>query len=405
MSREPHSLRSPLGGTRGTAPSLDPEEIRRYGRHLILPEVGVSGQQRLKASRALLVGAGGLGSPLAMYLAAAGVGTLGVVDFDVVDRTNLHRQLLHGSDDIGRHKIESTVETLRRINPHVTVETHRHRLDAGNALDLVRRYDVVADGSDNFATRYLVNDACVLTGKPDVWGAVFQFEGQASVFALEQGPCYRCLYPEPPPPGAVPSCAEGGVLGVLPGIIGIVQANEVIKLLLGIGESLAGRLLLFDALAGSFREVKLRRDPHCAVCGDHPTLTELVEYEGYCAETPEPREAVEPSEESADPLQITVHELARRRREGNPPAILDVRLPQELAIVAMEGAEVIPLHELPRRYRELDPDREVAIVCHTGVRSLQAAHFLAGKGFRRPRSLEGGIDMWAAVVETGLPRY
>jgi molybdopterin/thiamine biosynthesis adenylyltransferase/rhodanese-related sulfurtransferase len=388
-------------------PGLDPEEMRRYGRHLILPEVGAKGQRRLKASRVLLIGAGGLGSPLAMYLAAAGVGTLGIVDFDVVDRTNLHRQLLHGTDDIGRHKLDSSVDTLRRVNPHVTVEPHPLRLDAANALDLVSRYDVVADGSDNFATRYLVNDACVMAGRPDVWGAVFQFEGQVSVFAREEGPCYRCLYPEPPPPGAVVSCAEGGVLGVLPGIIGLMQANEVLKLLLDVGEPLVGRLLLFDALAARFREVRLARDPRCRLCGDAPTLTELVEYADYCLESPRRAhpEAARTESPAASPLEITVHELARRRHEGTAPPVLDVRLPEELAIVRMEGAIEIPLHELPRRYTELDAGQEIAIICHTGIRSLQAARFLADRGFARPRSLEGGIDMWAAVVETHLPRY
>lgn len=383
-------------------PPLTPEETRRYGRQLILPEVGVDGQRRLKAASVLLVGAGGLGSPLALYLAAAGVGRLGIADFDVVDASNLHRQLLHGSADLGRPKTESAKERLEAVNPNVEVVEHRERLDEHNALDLIGGYDVVADGSDNFGTRYLVNDACVMSGKTNVWGAVFQFEGQLSVFHHRGGPCYRCLYPDPPPPGAVPNCAEAGVLGVLPGIIGLLQANEVLKILLAAGDVMSGRMLLFDALAGSFREVRLKRRPDCPVCADRPRITELREAEGYCQVEP-----AEPTENavSESPFSITVQEFQKLRSEGKAPKLLDVRLSQELAIARLEDCIHIPLQELGQRFGELDPDEEIAVMCHHGVRSLQAVNFLRQQGFARPRNLEGGIDRWSLEIDPELPRY
>lgn len=383
-------------------PPLSPEETRRYGRHLILPEVGVDGQRRLKASSVLLVGAGGLGSPLALYLAAAGVGRLGIVDFDVVDESNLHRQLLHGSEDVGRPKTVSAKRRLAEVNPNVEVVELRERLAEGNVRALVEAYDLVADGSDNFGTRYLVNDACVMGGKVDVWGAVHQFEGQLSVFHHADGPCYRCLYPEPPPPGAVPSCAEAGVLGVLPGIIGLLQANEVLKLLLGKGDVMSGRMLLFDALGGNFREVRLKRRADCPVCGDVPTITELREAEGYCQV--EPARDTE-SAVSENPYSISVEEYQRRRGEGSAPKLLDVRLPQELAIAKIDGCVHIPLQELPQRFAELDPNEEIAVMCHHGGRSMQAVNFLRRQGFARPRNLEGGIDRWAVAIDPSLQRY
>ena len=385
-----------------SAVNLSAEETRRYGRHLILPEVGPEGQRRLKAARVLLVGAGGLGSPLALYLAAAGVGRIGIVDFDVVDESNLQRQLLHGTRDVGRPKTESAAARLAEVNPHVEVVAHRTRLDATNAGELLAEYELVADGSDNFGTRYLINDACVFADKPNVWGAVFQFEGQVSVFHHAGGPCYRCLYPEPPPPGAVPSCAEAGVLGVLPGIIGLLQANEVIKVLLGVGEVLSGRMLLFDALSGSFREVRLKRRPDCPVCGATPSIRTLQEAEGYCAS---PNSSVEAAESDPDSHSISVAELASRRKAGSAPLLLDVRLPQELAIVQLPGATHIPLHELPRRLGELDASAEIAVMCHHGGRSAQAVNFLLQRGFRRPRNVDGGIDRYAREVDPSLPRY
>ncbi len=405
----------PLGAPGHVAlEKLQPEETRRYGRHLILSEIGVEGQERLKSSRVLLVGAGGLGSPMALYLAAAGVGTLGLVDFDTVDETNLHRQLLHGTADVGRPKLDSARDRLREVNPHVTLECHEMRLDASNAAQLVAGYDLVADGSDNFGTRYLVNDACVMAGKTNVWGAVFQFEGQVSVFGAPDGPCYRCLYPDPPPPGSVPNCAEGGVLGVLPGIIGLLQANEVIKLLLGIGEPLVGRLSLFDALNGGFREVRLAKDPQCPVCGERPSVTELVEYEGYCevvplsdAATSEPAisEATPVGSAELLPFDIPVQELASRRDAPDAPVILDVRTQQERAIASVDGSIWIPMHELPQRLQEIESQREVAVLCHSGIRSTQVVHFLRQQGFDRSRNIAGGIDRWSVEVDSSVPRY
>jgi adenylyltransferase/sulfurtransferase len=390
-------------------PELTAEETRRYGRHLILPEVGIEGQRRLKGAKVLLVGAGGLGSPLGLYLSAAGVGTLGICDFDRVDETNLHRQLLHSTSDVGRSKVESAHERIAAINPNVEVRRHELQLRAANIRELIRGYDLVADGSDNFATRYVVNDACVLEKIPLVWGAVFQFEGQASVFGLPGGPCYRCLYPDPPPPGAVPNCADGGVLGVLPGIIGLIQANEVIKLILDKGEPLRGRLLLFDALGAQFREVRLSRDPNCPVCGDAPSITEPVDYEGYCEFQTEEADSASNGQEidvAADnPYSIEVEELARRRGAGDGLQLLDVRKDQELAIAALDGAIHIPLQQLPQRFSELDKDAELAVICHHGPRSGSAVRFLLEQGFRLPRNVEGGIDEYSKRIDSNLPRY
>jgi len=376
---------------------LSHEEVRRYSRHLILPEVGLAGQVKLKQARVLLIGVGGLGSPLALYLAAAGVGTLGLVDADVVDETNLHRQVIHGTKDVGRPKLDSAEARIKDINPNVTVEKHETMLTSANALDLFARYDVVADGTDNFPTRYLVNDACVLTGKPNVYGSIFRFEGQASVFALGEGPCYRCLYPEPPPPGMVPSCAEGGVLGILPGIVGLLQANEVVKLVLGVGTPLAGRLLLFDALAMSFRELKLRKDPNCPVCGPNPTVTELIDYEAFCGFEPAP----------ADARTITARELKARLDRGEEVALLDVREPQEFDLCRLPGSTLVPLGELPSKLSELDSTKELVVHCRTGKRSLQAIELLRQAGFSPARlvNLEGGIDAWARDVDPSMPRY
>ena len=378
---------------------LSHEEIRRYSRHLILPEVGLEGQVKLKQARVLLVGAGGLGSPLALYLAAAGVGTLGLVDFDVVDESNLQRQVLHGTSAVGLPKLESARQRIRDINPNVTVETHETRLSSANALDLVKRYDLVADGTDNFPTRYLVNDACVLTGKPNVYGSIFRFEGQASVFAHADGPCYRCLYAEPPPPGLVPSCAEGGVLGVLPGVIGLIQATEAIKLILGKGEPLVGRLLLYDALAMSFRELKLKKDPACPVCGTNPTVRELIDYEAFCGLGPETHEA------ATGVPEITAPELAARVARGDELLVLDVREPQEYAFARLPFSQLLPLGDLPRRVHELDSARDIVVHCRTGKRSAQAVEMLQQAGFRKVWNLKGGIDAWSREVDPSVPRY
>ena len=377
---------------------LGPDEIARYSRHLTLPEVGVEGQLRLRSSSAVIVGAGGLGSPLGIYLAAAGIGRIGVIDFDVVDTSNLQRQILYSTQDVGRPKIELARERLLAINPHVEVEPHAERLTADNALDTLAPYDLVIDGTDNFPTRYLVNDACVLLGKPNVYGSIFRFEGQASVFWAQKGPCYRCLYPEPPSPGAVPNCAEGGVLGVLPGVIGCIQATEAIKLLLGRGESLIGRLLLFDALEMRFRELRLRKDPRCPVCGEHPTIRELVEHDATCD--------VQPAADTTSPDgRLDVRSLKQRQDAGDRPILVDVRTPQEWQICRLEGAILIPLQELPSRLGELDRQHEIVVYCHVGVRSAMAVGFLRGNGFDRARNLEGGIDAWAVHVDPSTPRY
>jgi len=377
-------------------PKLSHEEILRYSRHLILPDVGVEGQQKLKAARVLLVGAGGLGSPAALYLAAAGVGTLGLVDFDVVDKTNLQRQILHGTSAVGLPKLQSAAARIKDLNPNVRVETFETRLTSENALDIIREFDIVADGTDNFPTRYLVNDACVLLDKPNVYGSIFRFEGQASVFHAKRGPCYRCLYSEPPPPGLVPSCAEGGVLGVLPGIIGSIQAMETIKLILGAGQPLIGRLVLFDALKLQFRELKLEKDPECPVCGAHPTVTELIDYQAFCGIGAEP---------SYDGAEITAHELRDEWQRNPALVVVDVREPHEYEIAHIDGAVLMPLGELPDRLGELDGHHEIVTHCHHGARSLKALEILKAAGFSKVRSLRGGIDAWAVNVDPALPRY
>jgi adenylyltransferase/sulfurtransferase len=379
---------------------LTREEILRYSRHLIMPEVGLKGQERLKDAKVLCVGTGGLGSPLAMYLAAAGVGTLGLVDFDVVDESNLHRQILHGTRDVGKRKVESARETLADINPNVNVALHEERLSSENAFRILEPYDVVADGTDNFPTRYLVNDACVLLGKPNAYGSIFRFEGQASVFAHRNGPCYRCLYPEPPPPGLVPSCAEGGVLGILPGIVGLIQATEVIKLVLGIGDPLVGRLLLYDALSMQFREMRIRRDPACPVCGENPTVTSLIDYDRFCG-VPD----LEERQHVGAEWEIEPAELKRRLDAGNDVFLLDVRNPDEFAICRLDGAKLIPLPQLLEGMHQLDSARDIAVYCHVGIRSAQAVNFLRSIGFSRVKNLRGGIDAWSRDVDPSVPRY
>jgi adenylyltransferase/sulfurtransferase len=370
-------------------------ELRRYGRHLTLAEVGEEGQLRLKAGRVLVVGAGGLGSPLALYLAAAGVGTLGVVDFDDVEESNLQRQVAHGTSAVGRPKLDSIVTRLVDLNPLIRVERHELRLDRTNALELVRRYDVVADGTDNFATRYLVNDACVLAGKPNVYGSILRFEGQASVFDARQGPCYRCVFPDPPPPGVVPSCAEAGVLGVLPGVIGSIQATETLKLLIGTGDTLVGRLLLYDALEMSFRELKLRKDPACPVCGEKPTIRELIDYDEFCGAKLHANE----------PTALSVRELADGLARGEDLVLVDVREAFELEIARFPRALHLPLGQLPQRSRELPADRTLVLACHRGTRSQRALEFLKERGFTRLRNLTGGIDAWSREVDSSVPRY
>jgi sulfur-carrier protein adenylyltransferase/sulfurtransferase len=380
-----------------TEPQLSHAEVLRYSRHLLLPEVGVVGQRKLKGARVLTVGAGGLGSPLSLYLAAAGVGTIGIVDFDVVDLTNLQRQIVHGTSTLGRPKLESAEARLTDVNPNVQIEKHETRLTSENALDIIREYDIVVDGTDNFPTRYLVNDACVLLGKPNVYGSIFRFEGQASLFYAAEGPCYRCIYSEPPPPGLVPSCAEGGVLGVLPGIIGSIQALETIKWIIGAGDSLLGRLLLFDALKLRFRELQLRKDPACPVCGENPSIHELIDYEAFCGIGAEPS--------YAGP-EITAEELYQEIKEkGSDLVVIDVREPHEWEIAHIEGAQLIPLGQLPERLGELDGHAEIVTHCHHGARSMKALQVLKGAGFSRVRSLAGGIDAWADRVEVGMPRY
>ena len=384
--------------------TLSPEEIRRYARHLTLPEVGAEGQQRLKEARVLLVGMGGLGSPLGLYLAAAGVGTLGLVDFDRVDESNLQRQVLYGQSDVGRLKLEASAERLREVNPHIELRPHEARLDSTNALDVIAGYDLVVDGSDNFPTRYLVNDACVLSGKANVYGSIFRFEGQVSVFWGAEGPCYRCLFAEPPPPGLVPSCAEGGVLGVLPGVVGALQANEAIKLILGIGEPLIGRLVLFDALALEFRELALGKNPDCPVCSESPTLTELIDYDAFCGVGTTATEA-EDTGVDHDTFGISVAELKRRLDGGRAPLILDVRNPVEYGICRLDGSTLIPLNELPGRLDELSPEAEIVVHCHSGVRSAQAVTLLRSRGFSKVQNLTGGIDAWSLEIDPSVPRY
>lgn len=378
---------------------LSNEEIRRYSRHLIMPEVGMNGQKKLKSASVLLIGAGGLGSPLGMYLAAAGVGRIGIVDFDVVEFSNLQRQIAYSTQDVGRSKLEAARERIVGINPNVTVDTHETQLNSENALEILRNYDVIVDGTDNFPTRYLVNDACVLLDKPNVYGSIFRFEGQASVFYANEGPCYRCLYPEPPPPGLVPSCAEGGVLGVLPGIVGTIQALETIKLIIGQGELLVGRLLLFDALKMKFRELKLRKNPDCPVCGEHPTIRELIDYEAFCGLTSQPTDG-----EQMNQWEMSVEELKAKVDRHDDVFILDVREPFEYAICNL-GGYLIPLGELPSRMHELDSSKEIVVHCHTGRRSQKALELLREAGFKKIKNLVGGIEAWAAKIDPKMPRY
>jgi molybdopterin/thiamine biosynthesis adenylyltransferase/rhodanese-related sulfurtransferase len=386
-----------------TLPQLTNDEIKRYSRHLIMPEVGIDGQRRLKAGKVLCIGAGGLGSPAAMYLAAAGMGTIGLVDYDVVDFSNLQRQIIHGTPDVGRSKLASARDRLHAINPHVDIQTYETALSSENAMQLFEPYDVILDGTDNFPTRYLTNDACVLLGKPNAYGSIFRFEGQASVFATKNGPCYRCLYPEPPPPGLVPSCAEGGVLGVLPGIIGVIQATESVKLIAGIGEPLIGRFLIYDALRMHFRELKLRKDPDCPVCGTHPTVKKLIDYEQFCGLRPAASEAAPVNASNA--LEITAVELKQRLDRGDQLRIIDVREPNEWQINRIPGAQLIPLGEIPRRYAELDPEEELVMQCKIGGRSAKAADFLRSVGFKRVLNLRGGIVEWIDKVDPTLPKY
>ena len=385
----------------GDLPMLSNEEIARYSRHVIIPEVGMTGQRKLKAASVLMIGTGGLGAPLGMYLAAAGVGRLGLVDFDVVDVSNLQRQIIHGTRDVGRPKISSARDRLEDINPHVEIETHETRLTSANALQLFRNYDVIVDGTDNFPTRYLVNDACVLTGKPNVYGSIFRFEGQASVFWAERGPCYRCLYSEPPPPGLVPSCAEGGVLGVLPGIIGAIQATETLKIILGAPDIMVNRLLLFDAWRMRFRELKLRKNPDCPVCGNHPTIKELIDYEQFCGITPQP-----PAETENKMEEITATELKQRIDRGDDIQIIDVREPHEYEIALIPGARLIPLGQVLNRVSEIETDRETVVHCKMGGRSAKAIETLQGAGFAgRLINLKGGITAWSNEVDPSVPKY
>ena len=381
-------------------PELSTEEVLRYSRHLILPEVGLAGQRRLKGARVLLVGAGGLGSPLALYLAAAGVGYLGLVDFDVVDVTNLQRQVLHGTKDVGRPKLASARDRVADINPHVTLETYETQLTSANALEIIRDYDLVVDGTDNFPTRYLVNDACVILGKPNVYGSIFRFEGQASVFATDEGPCYRCLFREPPPPGLVPSCAEGGVLGILPGLVGTIQATEAIKLILGVGQSLIGRLLLIDTLRMQFRTLKLQRDPTCPACGTRE-ITELIDYEEFCGVRKAAAEAL-----AAQPIpEVTPRELAERLARGDDVDVLDVREPHEWEIARIAGTRLVPLGTLAEVLPTLDPTREIVVHCKGGSRSAKAVRQLQAAGFRRVWNLAGGISRWSDEVDGTVPKY
>lgn len=380
---------------------LSNDEVLRYSRHLIIPEVGMAGQKKLKAAKVLMIGAGGLGSPLGLYLAAAGIGKIGIVDFDVVDLTNLQRQVLHSTEDVGRLKLDSAYETLNGINPNVVIETHNVRLSSENALELLDDYDVIVDGTDNFPTRYLVNDACVLLGKPNVYGSILRFDGQVSVFDARRGPCYRCLYPAPPPPGLVPSCAEGGVLGVLPGIIGSLQALETIKLILDEGEPLIGRLVLFDALKFKFRELKLRKNPECPICGESPTIHALIDYDQFCGVTPPAAQSDEIIDERTE---ISVEQLKARLDRNDDLFILDVREPHEYEIANI-GAHLIPLSELSRRIKEVNASKEVIVHCKSGGRSARAADFLRRSGFERVKNLVGGIDAWSEKIDPSLPRY
>ncbi len=382
------------------APELTREEVQRYSRHLIMPEVGVDGQRKLKAARVLCVGAGGLGAPAAMYLAAAGVGTLGLVDFDAVDASNLHRQVIYDTTDVGKRKLDAARDRLKAMNPSVKVVTHELALTSKNALDVLKDYDIILDGTDNFQTRYLVNDACVLLGKPNAYGSIFRFDGQASVFAVKGGPCYRCLYPEPPPPGLVPSCAEGGVLGVLPGVIGVIQATEAIKLILGSGQPLIGRLLLYDALQMRFRELKLRRDPECPICGDHPTIHALIDYDQFCGVVPAQAQPA-----STGVPEVTVEQLKAKIDKGDDFFLLDVREPNEYQICRIAGSTLIPLGELAQRTGELDRNKEMIVHCKMGGRSAKAVSLLQERGFNRVSNLKGGILAWIDRVDPSQSKY
>jgi adenylyltransferase/sulfurtransferase len=396
----------------GPTADLSHEETLRYSRHLIMPEVGMAGQKKLKAGSVLLVGAGGLGSPLAIYLAAAGVGRIGLVDYDVVDVTNLQRQIIHGTKDIGRSKLASAKARIEEINPHVQVDCYETPLTSHNALEILAPYDIIIDGTDNFPTRYLTNDACVLLGKPNVYGSIFRFDGQASVFYAKEGPCYRCLFPEPPPPGLVPSCAEGGVLGILPGTIGTIQATEAIKLLLGVGSSLIGRLLLYDALSMTFDELELRKNPNCPVCGDNPTITALIDYEQFCGMPAHDRSEYAASEaggaeaDTAVPT-LTVHQLQERLADGRTPFILDAREPHEWDIVNLShlGAKLIPKGEILARMGELDTAVEMVVYCRSGTRSADVVRLLRQHGFSKLWNLAGGVNEWAREIEPQLPVY
>ncbi len=391
---------SVAGGAESVNGELTKAEIERYSRHLIMPEVALEGQKKLKKASVLLIGMGGLGSPSSLYLAAAGIGRIGIVDFDVVDYTNLQRQIIYSTDDVGRPKLQAAAEKLKGINPDIQVDMFEERLSSENALEIFKDYDIIIDGTDNFPTRYLVNDACVLLGKPNVYGSIFRFEGQASVFYAREGPCYRCLYPEPPPPGLVPSCAEGGVLGILPGTIGLIQATEAVKLILGAGKPLIGRLLLYDALAMSYRELKLRKDPNCPVCGEHPRVTQLIDYEQFCGIGSEADRPVLESEN-----EISVSELNARIVGGDEPYILDVRQPHEYDICHLPSARLIPLNELSTRVHELDRDSEIVVHCRSGARSAKAVKFLREAGFQRVKNLKGGILAWSDEIDPSLPRY
>ncbi|MDP8988545.1 MAG: molybdopterin-synthase adenylyltransferase MoeB [Acidobacteriota bacterium] len=387
--------------------TLNKDEILRYSRHLILPEVGMEGQLKLKNAKVLMVGAGGLGAPLGLYLAASGVGRVGIVDFDVVDYTNLQRQVIHGTKDVGRKKLDSAADSMLDINPYMQVDKFDTAITSENALDIIKDYDMVVDGTDNFPTRYLINDACVLLKKPNVYGSIFRFEGQATIFAYPGGPCYRCLYPEPPPPGLVPSCAEGGVLGILPGTIGLIQATEAVKLILGIGESLVGRLLLYDALAMRFRELKLRRNLECPVCGDHPSIHELIDYHQFCG-VPNPAEVAPVAEQQAGYMsdtEIDAVALKARLDRGDKFQFIDVREPNEYQIASIPGAKLIPLGDVPKRVGELDPASEVIVHCKMGGRSAKACDFLRQSGFKNVKNMLGGITAWSDKIDPSVPKY
>jgi adenylyltransferase/sulfurtransferase len=394
-------MQSIIDPVRLDAVQLEPPQVARYSRHLIMPEVGMEGQKRLRASGVLLIGAGGLGSPLGLYLAAAGIGRIGLVDFDVVDFSNLQRQILHGTSDVGRPKLHSARDRLQAINPDVQLDLYETRLTSANAMAIVKPYDIVIDGTDNFATRYLVNDACVLLKKPNVYGSIFRFDGQASVFYPPAGPCYRCLYPEPPPPGEVPSCAEGGVLGILPGLVGCIQATEAVKLILGQGEPLIGRLLLYDALRMSFQEFKVRRNPRCPLCGDKPSITALIDYDQFCGVR---GQETQPSV-TEQGGEITPEELHRQVQEGKAPFILDVRNPEEFQICRIPGSQLLPLPQLQQRIGELDKGREMVVHCKSGMRSAKAIAFLKQQGFTKLKNLKGGILAWAERVDRTMPKY